>query len=361
MGDIFVSKDYKNLKGRTDKLSYYRYVETGNKYPRQRSKKGKDSGVEIETYYVPELEKRVFTEDEVRAFSLDKYGHHIPYVDGEITILNNYLFDYWGYYLNAEGLALYAHLKRHAYGKKDWCFPNLELISLKMDKSQNTIRNYLEILERYGFIYKFNVINEDRDNLEESSIYKIRKKVPLLTEKLLNGDPSIVIDDALEPHIKKAMKKEKAGLPKLLREDHDEYVADMIANSESVDLLDSVSYEEIFEEMLSKAKKVQDPSVQKEKMRSLSFVIQPKHMKEQDIIVWQSVLKEMETRISKPSFDTWLRGTYCIKEGNKYYIYAANEFQKDWLLTRYNEQIQEGLRQADPHFDELEYTVAGER
>ncbi|MGN7299474.1 DnaA N-terminal domain-containing protein [Ferdinandcohnia sp. SAFN-114] len=357
-----MSEDNKNLKGRTDKLSYYRYVETGNKYPRQRSKKGKDSGLELETYYVPELEKRVFTEDEVRAFSLDKYGHHIPYVDGEITILNNYLFDYWGHYLNAEGLALYAHLKRHAYGKKDWCFPNLELISLKMDKSLNTVRNYLDILERYGFIYKFNVVNEDRDKLEESPVYKIRKKVPLLTEKLLNGDPSIVIDDAtLEPHIKKALKKEKAGLPKLLREDHDEYVADMIANSESIDILDSISYEEIFGEMLSKAKKVKETSVQREKMRSHSLFIQPKHLKEQDIIVWQGVLKGMETKISKPSFDTWLRGTYCIKEGNKYFIYATNEFQKDWLVTRYNDQIQEELREFDPHFDELEYTVAGER
>lgn len=85
----------KNLKDTYYNLSYYRYVETGRTFPRKRTKKNSDDKFDVQIYQVPELEKRAFSEDEIRNFSLDTYGRHIPYVDGELTILNNYLFDYW--------------------------------------------------------------------------------------------------------------------------------------------------------------------------------------------------------------------------------------------------------------------------
>ncbi|MCM3441409.1 DnaA N-terminal domain-containing protein [Metabacillus halosaccharovorans] len=349
----------KNLKGTYSNLAYYRNVETGRTFPRQRVKKGKNSEADIEVYYVPELEKRVFSEKEVKEFSLDKYGRHIPYVDGELTILNNYLFDYWGYYLKAEGLALYAHLKRYAYGQKDWCFPSLELISQKMDKSLNTVRNFLDILERYGFIYKFNVINNDRDQLEESPIYKIRKKIPLLTDKLLNGDPTIIIDEeSTDPHIKQALKKEQKGLPKALKKDHDEYVKNMLSQSEEVNLMEYLSYEEIYSELLKRSKVIKNESQQKEMIKSQTIIQQPKlpkNLTEQDILVWESVKNNIKDKISKPSFETWFKSTYCIREENTYHIYSANEFQKDWLQTRYHQLIKENIENIDYHCKDIQY------
>ncbi|WP_209124494.1 DnaA N-terminal domain-containing protein [Alkalihalobacillus sp. BA299] len=347
----------KNLKERYDRLIYYRYQETGDKIPRKRKRKGKDNQYYDEVYFETELERIFFSEEEVKAFSLDKHGQHIPYVDGELTILNNYLFDFWGWYLKAEGLALYGHLKRHAYGKKDWCFPNLELISLKMSKSVPTIRNYLELLERYGFIYKFGVLNKDNEGREESPLYKIRKKIPFLTEKLLNGDPSIQIDTKLPKHIQEAQKKEKEGLPERLFKDHEKYVAEMMANAESVSIDVELNFEEVYNELLkrgqrqAKKKSALEQSKQLEIKKDFIF----EEITESDKLIWKAVLRFIEGKVSKPSFDTWFKNTFAVTRKSNIYIFVPNEFSRDWISNNqgYQSLIQEALSEYAPSIDEI--------
>jgi len=75
-------------------------------------------------------------------------------------------------------LPLYGHLKRYAYGSKDWAYPNIPLISAKMEKSRSAVLRYLDILEHYGFAYKFGVMNESRQNAEESPIFKRLSNIP---------------------------------------------------------------------------------------------------------------------------------------------------------------------------------------
>jgi hypothetical protein len=240
-----------NLKGSKDQLAYYRLVNTGSVEPRLKllAEENQDNLIS-RTYYYPEQNKVKFTEEEVRKFSLDSYGENIPYIDGELTIFNNYLFDFWGHYLNAEGLALYGHLKRHAYGNKDWCYPNLDLISLKMDKSRPTILTYLDILERYGFAYQFGVLNFSKEGVEESPVFKLRKKVPLLTNALIYGNPELEIPEDAPPHIKRALKKEKKGLPDRLRKEHEKYVSLMIESNEPVKLEKDIDFESIYNQWL---------------------------------------------------------------------------------------------------------------
>lgn len=226
-----------NLKGKKDHLEYFRLVDTGTREPRLKLlKEENEDNLLTRTYWYPEQDKVKYTEEEVRKFSLDSYGENIPYIDGELTIFNNYLFDYWGYYLNAEGLALYGHLKRFAYGSKDWCFPNFELISLKMDKSRPTIHNFMELLERYGFAYKFGVTNRSREGVEEGPIFKLRKQVPLLTKALIYGNPDLQIPENAPPHIKKALRKEQKGLPDRLRKEHEKYIKTMIRTMKKLHL-----------------------------------------------------------------------------------------------------------------------------
>ncbi|MGG3801233.1 DnaA N-terminal domain-containing protein [Metabacillus fastidiosus] len=348
----------KNLKGTEDKLTYVRHVETGKTFPRQRGKKGEGGEVEIEVYHVPELEQRVFTEEEVKSFSLDRFGKSIPYVDGELTIMNNYLFDYWGYYLKAEGLALYAHLKRHAYGKKDWCFPSLDLIAYKMDKSPNTVRNYLEVLEHFGFVYRFMVYNADRDNSKEPSLYKLRKQVPLLTDKLINGDHELVIDDSLPPHMRQVLQKQKKGLPKALKDDHNKYVANMIENNETIDILDSFTYEEIYAELLKRAKASKLESMELEIKKSEQISLKPHvQLTKSDEIIWKAVLNQLEDKISKPSFETWFKNTYCMKDDKTYYIYTQDEFQRDRLESAYSSIIDDTLATHDEDYLQIKYMV----
>ncbi|KAA6446938.1 DnaA N-terminal domain-containing protein [Bacillus swezeyi] len=345
----------RNLKDNEDELLYYRNVETGQKIARKRTKKMQNEIVS-EIYYVPEYEKRVFNEDYVKEFSLDKFGEAIPYVDGEITILNNYFYDFWGYFLKAEGTSLYGHLKRYAYGTKDWCWPNIELISLKMDKSQNTIRNLLDLLERYGFIYKFNVTNKSRENVEESPVYKIRKQVPLLTQKLIEGDPSLSIGTDDPPHIKKAKKKEQTGLPERLKTEHKKFVNKMLDQSKNVNILDAMEYELIYSDILSKG------AIQKlysDKHQKIKETTHPKTvtMSEKESNLTDSVKEILKSRLSKPSFETWFSSFYIKLHDNLCVILVTDEFYRDWIHSRYLKVLLEILHELGEDIQNIDVRV----
>ncbi|TXL63396.1 chromosomal replication initiator protein DnaA [Cerasibacillus terrae] len=53
--------------------------------------------------------------------------------------------------------------------------------------------------------------------------------------------------------------------------------------------------------------------------------------------LWSVVLKKIEEKVSKPSFETWLKHTQAEKlEGNELTITAPNEFARDWLEEQYS-------------------------
>ncbi|WP_165886826.1 DnaA ATPase domain-containing protein [Scopulibacillus darangshiensis] len=56
--------------------------------------------------------------------------------------------------------------------------------------------------------------------------------------------------------------------------------------------------------------------------------------------LWQRVLDIMEERISKPSFNTWLKTTTAVISGNHHIVVQAdNDFSRDWLESRYASDI----------------------
>src|SRR5690625_6552012 len=58
--------------------------------------------------------------------------------------------------------------------------------------------------------------------------------------------------------------------------------------------------------------------------------------------LWASALKHIEEKISKPSFDTWLKNTKAKSlQENTLTITAPNEFAKDWLQERYTQLIRD--------------------
>src|SRR5690625_1430521 len=60
--------------------------------------------------------------------------------------------------------------------------------------------------------------------------------------------------------------------------------------------------------------------------------------------LWASALKHIEEKISKPSFDTWLKNTKAKSlQENTLTITAPNEFAKDWLQERYTQLIRDIL------------------
>ncbi|MEK3888889.1 chromosomal replication initiator protein DnaA [Bacillus sp. FSL K6-3431] len=56
--------------------------------------------------------------------------------------------------------------------------------------------------------------------------------------------------------------------------------------------------------------------------------------------LWDQVLINIEKKVSKPSFDTWLKFTKAhVLQGDTMVITAPNEFARDWLEGRYSQLI----------------------
>lgn len=61
--------------------------------------------------------------------------------------------------------------------------------------------------------------------------------------------------------------------------------------------------------------------------------------------LWNKALEAMEAKVSKPSFDTWLKATKAeIIQNDTITITAPNEFARDWLENRYVNFISETLQ-----------------
>lgn len=59
-------------------------------------------------------------------------------------------------------------------------------------------------------------------------------------------------------------------------------------------------------------------------------------------ILWQEILAEIQKKLSKPSFDTWLKSTTAVKfTETTLIICAPNSFAKQWLEDRYIKMIRD--------------------
>ncbi|QTN01199.1 chromosomal replication initiator protein DnaA [Sediminibacillus dalangtanensis] len=60
--------------------------------------------------------------------------------------------------------------------------------------------------------------------------------------------------------------------------------------------------------------------------------------------LWTNTLKSIEQKISKPSYDTWLKNTKADQlDDDTLVISAPNEFARDWLESRYTNLISDAL------------------
>lgn len=316
-----------NLKGNHFKLSYYRYRPTGESETKHRR-----VGDSEQLYTQKELERIYLKEEDVRSFSLDKHGQTLPYMDGNITLLSNYILDYWGYFLYAEGVALYMHLKRYCYGEIDYCWPDLDLISKKMHKSRNTIKKYIGLLEQYGFVVMFNCINNDKNNMEESPLFKVRKQVPFLPQDLYDE------------------------LPKELKVDHDKFMQKLVnITNHPAELERSLDYSVIYDQALEngivvrKHKGDQELREQRESRKQLLEGQQT----DQDRALWDSLSELILTKVSNASFDTWFKPCLFIKEGHTHTLYTPSPFVTEWIQSRFENLVSVFCKDLDADFKDL--------
>jgi DnaA N-terminal domain/Helix-turn-helix domain len=319
-------------KYNSSKYAHYRQVRIGGADIQE-----VNTGNGKKTRVNPKMEKRVIPFEEIKSLRLDDYGTTLPQLDTEdYTIVANYLLDFWGAVIG-DAVQVYIHLKRYAYGKKDFCFPDIEMIALKMNKSVNTVKKYLDVLEEHHFIAKFNRYDITDNNREVSPFFKIRRQIPLLTPNMY---------DSLHPKIKKL---------------HDEFTEEYRIESLDNSLTEKQA---VVNEMVVGREIIAN----KETRKKIQAVIDEHNaveyvMKNIDVdsqLATMEVRKVLEDKISKPSFDTWIKNLVFIKSSSHYWIVACpNEFVRDWVKERYDSLIKEELSNANMinQDDEMDYRL----
>ena len=74
--------------------------------------------------------------------------------------------------------------------------------------------------------------------------------------------------------------------------------------------------------------------------------------------LWDQSLKSMQDKISKPSFETWLKSTKAhMLQGDSLTVIAPNEFARDWLEERYSHLISEVLLELTGEELEVKFII----
>ena len=76
--------------------------------------------------------------------------------------------------------------------------------------------------------------------------------------------------------------------------------------------------------------------------------------------LWGTVLSDIELRISKPNFLTWLKNSRLIEstEGSAL-VALPNNFAKEWVETKYHKLILGSMRSINGTTKHVEYIVEG--
>ncbi|MEI0737732.1 DnaA N-terminal domain-containing protein [Paenibacillus sp. JTLBN-2024] len=76
--------------------------------------------------------------------------------------------------------------------------------------------------------------------------------------------------------------------------------------------------------------------------------------------LWHEVLSMIQKKISKPSFDTWLKSTKAVSlQDNILVIGTPNTFTQEWLENRYAKLISDAVRECLQVRPELPHRYAG--
>lgn len=265
----------------------------------------------------PILQRVEVSFDEVKNLNLDSYGSVAPTLDTEdFTIISNYLVDFWGAIMGNCPVDAYMHLKRHAYGKKDYCYIDIGLIALKMKRSKNTVKGYLDTLEEYGFIATFHRIDKEDNNKDVSPLFKIRRYVPLITEEMYNG---------LDPKLK--------------------YLHDSFMKSfEDVNFAkQTYDTDTLIKGILSSGRVINSKSVQKKIDKSIkegttrNFILDTLTEKQESDN--ELIHIDISETVSKPTYETWIRNTIVFKHEDMVIVLSPNEEVSSFMEYKYTDYL----------------------
>lgn|GEM_PF-3484026 len=146
-------------------------------------------GISVKT---PVQEKIYFSDDVVETFSLEprNLNNVVPF-NQDYTGIPNYFLDYWGYILGMKAAYTWIRYVRHVYRPGFELFRSLSEMAEIMGIAKNTLKEYISILESYGFLAVFykDVKSQKGGTIETHISVKVRKTIPFLTPELVERLP----------------------------------------------------------------------------------------------------------------------------------------------------------------------------
>lgn len=267
----------------------------------------------------------------IEDINLDAIGEHIPQNETDFFLVSNYLLDFWGSVLGSEVIYTYLMLRRYAYGRKDFCFPDVDTICIKMKKTRPTINKYLSILEEHGFILVF--YRYDKDNRQDSSpLFKIRRYIPVITEEMYEA------------------------LPDKLKKAHDELLNE-VNGVRLVSQIQKVDIDDITKDgTLIKTKRKHDikASVISLTEEDIAYEKVASQLDERDLMVTNNILRYAQNHdiVSKATFDTFFKRCFFILNRNRLMVISPSVVESSRVVTGYSRVVENGL-------EEEGYDVAG--
>ena len=74
--------------------------------------------------------------------------------------------------------------------------------------------------------------------------------------------------------------------------------------------------------------------------------------------LWQKVLNQLKTQLSKPTFEMWFKNTTVIEDTEKSLkIGVPSEFARDWIQTRYFSLVNSTVNSIANNEIAIEYIV----
>lgn len=268
----------------------------------------------------------------IEDINLDSIGEHIPQNETDFFLVSNYLLDFWGSVLGSEVVYTYLMLRRYAYGRKDFCFPDVDTICIKMKKTRPTINKYLSILEEHGFILVF--YRYDKDSRQDSSpLFKIRRYIPVITEEMYES------------------------LPDKLKTAHDELLNEvngvrLVSQIQKVDIDDITKDGTLIK---TKRKHQVEANVINLTEEDIAYEKVASQLDERDLEVSNIILRYAQSHeiVSKPSFDTFFKRCLFIINKNRIMIVSPSVVESSQVALRYSRVIENGLAEEGYNIDSL--------
>lgn len=294
---------------------YYRQVPTNKKIERNRvTQKGEKVKVTLN-------QKEYYTEQDIAEFDLEEHSKLLPHMNGHKTIIHNYFIRFWGPVLDPKsgGIIAYTFIVLQSYcWDKDYTWVNLKTLCNQLTVSKPTVRKYLEILEREGFIIRF--WREDATSHEQGSLLiKVRRSIPFLTKEKIDM------------------------LPEDLKIEHEKFLRKIKLES-NFEFEQAYNYTKVIEDLRQKVIEVHEPLNNESEDTMKLYEIKKKSLSQTEQMYWGMVLKTIEKRLDKNVFDTWFQHTLAeIHNNGEWTIYCPSTYEKEHISKRYLNLIEEAI------------------